>query len=131
MSTTDGGTIFSIGKRFYGIVGVDIVTKEFPLDRMEVPSNPKGQKFDTDKLDWSLLPIEPTEEVIKVLMFGAKKYAPDNWKHVEDYERRYYSAAQRHLTAWKKGDKVDEETGLSHLAHALCCILFLLGKELE
>ena len=29
----------------------------------------KGIKYDADKLDWSLLPIEPVEDVIKVLMF--------------------------------------------------------------
>jgi len=88
-----------------------------------------GVKFDQDKLDWSLLPLEPIEEVVKVLMFGSKKYSPNNWKHIEDHERRYYNAAMRHLTAWQKGEKVDYETGLSHLAHALCCLTFLLGRE--
>ena len=96
---------------------------------MCVAPRPEGVKYDQEKLDWSLLPIEPIEEVVKVLMFGAKKYAPDNWKKVPDAERRYYNAAMRHLTSWQKGEKLDSETGLSHLAHALCCITFLLGKD--
>lgn len=90
-----------------------------------------GVKYDSDKLDWSLVPNESIEEVIKVLMFGARKYAPDNWKIVSDYKRRYYNAAQRHITAWKKGELVDSETGITHLAHATCCLLFLISKELE
>lgn len=90
-----------------------------------------GIKFDAEKMDWSLLPIESVEEVVKVLMFGAQKYAPDNWKNVPDHKRRYYNAAMRHITAWKKGEKVDKETGISHLAHATCCLLFLISKEAE
>jgi len=92
---------------------------------------PVGIKFDSDKLDWSLLPIEPIEAVIKVLMLGAVKYAPNNWKYVDDHERRYYNAAMRHMTAWQKGEKVDSETGISHIAHALCCLTFLLAREDE
>jgi hypothetical protein len=86
----------------------------------------QGVKYDSDKLDWSLVPIESMEKVIEVLMFGAKKYAPDNWKKVPNAERRYYNAAMRHLTAHQRGETLDIETGLSHLAHAACCLLFLL-----
>ena len=88
----------------------------------------KGIKNDIEKDDWYLLPIEPIRCVIRVLMYGAKKYAPDNWKHVEPKER-YYSAALRHITAWREGERLDKESGLSHLAHAICCLLFLLWKE--
>lgn len=90
-----------------------------------------GMKFDGGKLDWALLPVEPIEETIKVLMFGAKKYDRDNWKFVDNHKVRYYNAAMRHLTAWQKGEEVDAETGISHLAHAMCCITFLLAKEME
>lgn len=88
-----------------------------------------GKKFDSDKLDWSLLPIEAVEPVIQVLMHGAKKYARDNWKHVPDAQRRYYNAAMRHLTAWQKGEPCDSETGITHLAHATCCLMFLIALE--
>jgi hypothetical protein len=87
----------------------------------------QGVKYDSDKLDWSLVPVDSMEKVIEVLMFGAKKYAPGNWKKVEDAERRYYNAAMRHLTATQRGEELDPETGLAHLAHAACCLLFLLG----
>ena len=90
-----------------------------------------GYKADEGKLDWSLLPLEPVEDVVRVLMAGAVKYTPGNWKKIPDHERRYYNAAMRHLTAWQKGELVDAETGISHLAHATCCLLFLMAREGE
>lgn len=94
-----------------------------------------GMKFDgagndhhTEKPQWHLLPWEPVEEIVRVLMFGAKKYAPDNWKHVRP-RIRYFDALMRHMKAWLEGEKQDPETGLSHLAHAGCCLLFLMWSD--
>jgi hypothetical protein len=92
---------------------------------------PLGRKFDQEKPRWSLLPWGPTGEIVKVLTFGSKKYEDHNWQFVPEAEDRYFSAAQRHLAAWIDGEKKDPETGLSHLAHAGCCILFLLWFELK
>jgi hypothetical protein len=86
-----------------------------------------GVKYDQDKLDWNLLPIEAVEGTLRVMMYGAKKYSPENWKYVD--RDRYYAAALRHLTAWKKGEKLDPETGESHLDHALSCLMFMSCKE--
>lgn len=86
----------------------------------------EGVKFDSEKLRWSLLPRGTMEEVLKVLEHGAKKYAPDNWKHVPNLETRYYDAAMRHIDAYWQGEYLDEESGEAHLAHAICCLLFLL-----
>ncbi len=88
-----------------------------------------GRKFDGGKLDYTLVPFEGMDEVVKVLMFGAQKYDRHNWRLVENAAQRYAAAAFRHLTAHSKGEKVDSETGLPHLAHAGCCILFMLALE--
>lgn len=88
-----------------------------------------GRKFDSGKLDYTLLPYEAVDEIVKVLMFGAQKYARDNWRHVDDAPHRYAAAAFRHLTAYSKGEQTDPETGISHLAHVGCCILFMLALE--
>lgn len=85
----------------------------------------QGRKDDAGKLDWTLLPIEPTEDVIRVLAFGAAKYARDNWRLVPDAKNRYTAAAIRHIVAHQKGEQNDPESGLPHLAHAACCLLFL------
>lgn len=88
----------------------------------------EGLKFDTDKLDWWLVP-QTFEQVVRVLMYGAEKYAPDNWRKVQDWRKRYYNAARRHLEDWRHGERLDPESGLPHLAHALCCVLFLLALD--
>ena len=69
-------------------------------------------------------------EVGKVLTFGAEKYDPHNWRKVDDLQNRYSSAALRHIFAHIDGEDADEETGLSHLAHAICCLMFKLEDEL-
>lgn len=89
----------------------------------------KGMKYDAGKPDWSLMPFRALNEVVDVLTFGAKKYAPDNWRHVDNPRRRYFSAVMRHMSAWVLGEKLDPETGKSHLAHAVCDIIFLFELE--
>lgn len=88
-----------------------------------------GRKFDAGKLDYTLVPFEGLDEVVKVLMFGAQKYERENWRHVPEAQQRYAAASFRHLTAHLRGETTDHETGLSHLAHLGCCVLFLLALE--
>lgn len=92
-------------------------------------TNATGVKHDGGKLRWSLLPLQSVNEVLQVLEFGARKYAPDNWQKVPGARERYYDAAMRHTTAWFNGESHDPESGYHHLAHAACCILFLLWFE--
>jgi len=94
----------------------------------------EGKKYDTGKLRWNLLPSASIRQVIKVLMYGADKYGDFDWKKVTSVKERYYNAAMRHLNAWWEGEVNDPETKLHHLAHASCCLLFLIhfdifGKE--
>lgn len=70
-------------------------------------------------------------EVAKVLTFGAEKYDEHNWRKLENLQNRYTSGALRHIFAHNDGEQLDEESGLSHLAHAICCLLFKLEIELE
>jgi hypothetical protein len=88
-----------------------------------------GVKFDRNKPMWSLVPPNPMEEVVEVLTYGANKYSPDNWQHVDDPDTRYFNAAMRHIWAWRQGEQFDAESHKSHLAHAVCCLLFLLAFD--
>lgn len=84
-------------------------------------------KFDEDKLDWTLLPFEALEDIVKVLEFGAKKYARDNWRNGNGLGiGRVTKSLMRHLFAYLRGEKNDPETGLSHWAHIGCNVLFVL-----
>ena len=91
----------------------------------------KGRKDDQQKARWDLLPLISITEIVKVLTYGATKYADNNWQHVKQPQPRYYAALMRHLAAWKTGESTDSESGLMHLAHAACCCIFLIWFELQ
>lgn len=82
-------------------------------------------KKDGGKVRMDLLPVYPLQEVAKVLTFGATKYAPNRWRKGMEWSR-LYGAVLRHIFAWFRGQDTDPETGLSHLAHAICGLMFLL-----
>lgn len=88
---------------------------------------PKGTalKFDTDKLPLNLLSTEAMNQTAAVLKFGAIKYAEHNWRKGFQWSRPL-AAAMRHITAFNDGEDIDPESGLSHMAHAACCIMFIL-----
>jgi hypothetical protein len=84
-----------------------------------------GIKFDSEKPRWDLLPLDLLEPVVRVLTMGARKYSAENWKAVPEAPKRYYSALMRHLSAWQAGEKIDPESGETHLSHAICNLVFL------
>lgn len=84
-------------------------------------------KFDNDKVDWMILPYDAIEEIIKVMEFGARKYARGNFASGEGLEyTRVLNSLMRHILAFSRGEDLDPETGISHMAHAGCNVLFLL-----
>ena len=92
-----------------------------------------GVKNDGGKLQPTLLlksMPRAVKQVIEVLQHGADKYGADNWKLVEN--NRYDDAMLRHLVfGYLSGEKVDPDSGKQHLAHIICCALFLLDNELS
>jgi hypothetical protein len=90
-----------------------------------------GRKFDGGKPQYGLLPPLALRATVDVLTFGAAKYEPDNWKHVPDSKRRYFDALQRHLWAYKEGEVIDPESSMHHLAHAMCCLMFLYEHDVK
>ena len=91
----------------------------------------EGKKYDQGKPMFALIPPLAELEVAKVLTYGAVKYAPDNWRYVNDPFSRYLSAARRHINMVQLGETHDPETDMHHYAHAICCLMFLLEIELE
>lgn len=84
----------------------------------------EGVKFDTEKVRTDLLPFDALESVSDVLTYGAKKYADRNWEKGMAW-MRLVGAALRHLFAWIRGQEMDPESNLPHLAHFCCCALML------
>ena len=87
-----------------------------------------GVKHDGGKTRMDLLPPEALREIADVLALGAQKYDAHNWRKGFAYSR-LIAAALRHLFAWVGGENKDPESGKSHLAHAACCLMFLITFE--
>lgn len=105
---------------------------------LDVLLKQEGVKFDNGKIRLELIPSEVIFALGSVLTFGAKKYDDRNWELGMKWSR-VFGAAMRHLWWWYGGKgpttknflfgDLDDETGMSHLWHALCCIAFLVTYE--
>ncbi len=84
-----------------------------------------GVKLDAGKPPMSLLDSYALEQIALVLAFGAGKYDRHNWRGGIRFSR-LIDAALRHLLVFNNGEDNDPESGLPHLAHAGCCIMFAL-----
>ena len=84
----------------------------------------KGTKHDQDKPRMELLSTIALQGTAQVLTFGAKKYAAHNWRGGIEYSR-LIGAALRHILAFNDGEDIDPESGLPHVDHAQCCLMFL------
>ena len=93
---------------------------------MAIAKSVNGKKDDSGKAKWDLVPFAQLGHIVNVLTFGAKKYSDDDWKRVTNPHGRFFSSAVRHIVSWRSGEIVDAESGLPHLAHAACCLLFLM-----
>ena len=115
--------------------GSHYVNKEFNCANCE---KEQGRKDDSAKIRYSLLPVGTVNQVVQVLEYGAStKYEINNWQKVPSARTRYYDAAMRHIDAWWNGELLDLDKGdqkgshLPHLAHAICCLMFLMWFDSE
>lgn len=83
-----------------------------------------GVKDNVNKPRVDLIPSLPLFKAGEVLAFGARKYKPHNWRLGLSWLETYGSL-QRHLLAWLDGEENDPESGYTHMAHAVCQMLFL------
>jgi hypothetical protein len=81
-----------------------------------------------DKPPMELVPPALMLGCARVLGYGAKKYAPNNWRRGMRWGE-VFGALQRHLAAWIADENFDQESGLSHLDHAAACLSFLMHME--
>lgn len=96
----------------------------------ELPDRPEhGKKYDLGKPRWTLIPWGVMDGVLAVFEYGARKYAPDNWKRVSNGHERYLNAALRHLIKYAEGGVTDTESGLHHLDHAIASLMMIRGRD--
>lgn len=85
-------------------------------------------KFDDKKPRMQLVPASLGIACAEALTYGAKKYKVNNWRNATDIES-YISALTRHMDAWRSGEDLDPESGLSHLSHAAANLAFIIELE--
>lgn len=88
----------------------------------------EGRKNDQEKPDMSCLSSIAMFKVAAVMTHGKKKYSTDNWREGIHY-RRLIAASLRHIFSYLGGESLDPETGISHLAHAICGLMMILEFE--
>lgn len=89
----------------------------------DVDEQEQSLRYNEGKLKWSLVHFKSLEPLVRVLMYGAEKYAPDNWKKGLP-EKEILDSMQRHMAALMDGQQIDEESGLPHVGHIICNCMF-------
>ena len=91
----------------------------------------EAKHFDDNKLalQW-VLSMPGVDDVAAVGAYGAKKYGQNNWRGGSEF-MRYAGSIIRHATAFIRGETLDKESGLPHLAHCAynCLIILSWMKE--
>ena len=93
-----------------------------------INNKPAARKYDDGKERFDLIPAVPLLKLAQIYTYGVGKYGDRNWEKGMKWGR-VFAAIMRHLWKWWKGEKVDEESGLSHLAHAAWGCFALLEYE--
>jgi hypothetical protein len=83
-----------------------------------------GARYNAGKPDFSLIPLCTLEDEARVWEYGKRKYAAWNWAKGMDWDV-VFACAMRHMAAWQRGEENDPESGLPHLAHAMCNLRML------
>lgn len=72
-----------------------------------------------------LFPYEGVLGPLEAIEYGANKYTERGWEKGLDFSS-IFAAANRHLWQWWSGEDVDPESGVHHLKHAACNLIFLV-----
>lgn len=111
-----------------------------------IPKEVKDTKADLSpvKPRWEYLDFLALQSAAEVMALNETKHKQvnngaeysDGWKKIS--KTKHFGSLMRHLSSYwiwvvsngKVGEFHDPETGLPHLSHALCRVMFLLGIEL-
>lgn len=89
-----------------------------------------GGKKEVKQEAFALIPVEALETLARVYGRGAEKYEENNWRKGYSWSLSY-SALQRHLNAFWRGEEIDSELQLPHIMLAAwhCFALFQFTLE--
>jgi len=82
------------------------------------------------KARWDLVSFRAMELEADVMAFGVGKHEDNGvqkWRN--ESVDQHFASLMRHISAYRRGEYLDPETGKPHLAHARCRLGFLLEIE--
>ncbi|HEY0062484.1 MAG TPA: dATP/dGTP diphosphohydrolase domain-containing protein [Telluria sp.] len=100
------------------------IIENFGIGDVNSQAKGSGARFNAGKPDFSLIPMATLEDEARVWMYGRQKYAAWNWTKGMPWSVPF-ACAMRHMAAWQRGEECDPESGLPHLAHAMCNLRML------
>jgi hypothetical protein len=81
-------------------------------------------RYNQGKVEWSLVDYKSLEPMVRVLEYGVKKYARNNWKKGMP-ATQIIESMLRHTYKLLEGELVDPESGVEHVGHIQCNAMFL------
>lgn len=84
-------------------------------------------KIGEGKLQYSLLDFESIDELVRVMMVGSKKHGAFSYKKFDKH--LFVDALMRHCTSYLKGEEMDQEDNLSHMAHAMANCMIIMYHD--
>jgi hypothetical protein len=101
------------------------------MTEVRTTSSTGGEKG-TKQERFDLIPVEALATVATLYGRGAAKYAEHNWRKGYEWSKSY-AALQRHANAFWRGEDIDPEMELPHMAavafHALTLITFMQEQQ--
>jgi len=94
------------------------------------PDAETAMRYNEGKTRYGLIPSHWLRALAEVLTRGANKYGPNNWMKGMDPDFMIDSM-ERHIQAFRSGQRYDEESGNHHLAHAAWNCLALMTYDLR
>lgn len=80
-------------------------------------------RFNAGKTRYELLPTHLLKNTADVLAFGASKYSEWNWARGFPLST-IIGCMKRHIAAIERGEDIDPESGLPHIGHVGCNLVF-------
>lgn len=84
----------------------------------------QADRFNSGKPQWSIIDFESLEPMVRVLEYGTKKYSRNNWKKGLPVTE-IIDSLMRHTISLLNGEDNDQESGLPHVGHMFCNVMFL------
>ncbi len=112
-----------LGKELLGVSGGLEPVRSVGEVRVTDPDTGGQKGIKQERFD--LIPVEPLEDLARVYGYGATKYDDHNWRKGYSWSLSF-GAMMRHAWAFWRGEDLDPESGLPHMAHVAWHCMTLL-----